>query len=162
MFKSMDCISADNVSEKARQNSALRNTTNHGEIMTLNDPLSNALSLILNAERIGKTEVIIKPTSTLIKGVLALLKDNHFIGDCTEINDGRGNYLTVNLLGKINKCGAVKPRYPLAVLDYEKFEKRYLPAKDFGILVISTPAGLTIHRAAKQQKIGGRLLAYCY
>ncbi len=130
--------------------------------MTLNDPLSNTLSLILNSERIGKTTAIIKPISSLIKEVLAILQAAHYIGDFAEKEDGRGNYLIVNLLGKINKCGAVKPRYPLAFADYEKFEKRYLPAKDFGILVVSTPKGLMVHTRAKQEKTGGRLLAYCY
>ncbi len=130
--------------------------------MTLNDPLSNALSLILNAERVGKTQVIIKPTSTLIKAVLDLLKDNHYLGAYTEVQDGRGNHLILNLLGRINKCGSIKPRYPVTINDYEKFEKRYLPAKDFGVLILSTPKGLMIHNNAKKQKIGGRLLAYCY
>ncbi len=130
--------------------------------MALNDPLSNALSTIMNAERIGKTEVTVKPTSTLIVGVLGILKDHHYLGDCTEVEDGRGNYLKVNLLGRINKCGSIKPRYPIPVADYEKFEKRYLPAKDFGILILSTPQGLIVHTSAKKQRIGGRLLAYCY
>jgi small subunit ribosomal protein S8 len=130
--------------------------------MALNDPLSNALSSVLNAERVGKTETVIKPTSKLIKEVLGILKDNHYLGDCVEVEDGRGNYLKVSLLGRINKCGAIKPRYPLGVADYEKFEKRYLPAKDFGILILSTPEGLMVHAKAKRQKTGGRLLAYCY
>jgi small subunit ribosomal protein S8 len=130
--------------------------------MALNDPLSNALSAILNGERVGKTEVTVKPMSKLIKDVLGLLKDSHYVGDFAEIEDGRGNHLVVNLLGKVNRCGAVRPRYPVAVADYERFEKRYLPAKDFGILIISTPAGLMAHTEAKRKKTGGRLLAYCY
>lgn len=130
--------------------------------MTLNDPVSSALSAILNAERIGNTTMVVKPTSKLIKGVLTILKENLYLGEYTEVEDGRGNYLTVNLLRRINKCGAIKPRYPVALADYEKFEKRYLPAKDFGILIVSTPKGLMTHIAAKKQKIGGRLLAYCY
>ncbi len=130
--------------------------------MAINDPLSNALSAIMNAERIGKTDVVIKPTSKLIRGVLGILKDHLYLGDCTEVEDGRGNHLKINLLGKINRCGSIKPRYPVIISDYEKFEKRYLPAKDFGILIISTPKGLIVHTDAKRQRIGGRLLAYCY
>ena len=33
----------------------------------LNDPLANALSIVLNAEKIGKSECQIKPISKIIK-----------------------------------------------------------------------------------------------
>ena len=46
--------------------------------------------------------------------------------------------------------------------DFEKFERRYLPAKDMGILIVSTPAGIMTHVEAKKKGLGGRLLAYCY
>ena len=44
----------------------------------------------------------------------------------------------------------------------EKYEKRYLPAKQFGILIISTPKGLMTHVQAMDKKTGGKLIAYCY
>ena len=125
----------------------------------LNDPLSNALSVILNNEKIGKTECLIKPASKLIKEVLRVMKDNLYVGDATDIEDGRGNLIKVSLLNNINKCGAIKPRYSV---EKEEFEKRYLPAKDMGVLVVSTSAGVMTHIEAKKKKIGGRLLAYCY
>ena len=128
----------------------------------LNDPLSNALSVILNNEKIGKTECLIKPASKLIKEVLRVMKDNLYVGDATDIEDGRGNLIKVSLLNNINKCGAIKPRYSVEKEEFEKFEKRYLPAKDVGVLVVSTSAGVMTHIEAKKKKIGGRLLAYCY
>ena len=128
----------------------------------LNDPLSNALSVILNNEKIGKTECLIKPASKLIKEVLRVMKDNLYVGDATDIEDGRGNLIKVSLLNNINKCGAIKPRYSVEKEEFEKFEKRYLPAKDMGVLVVSTSAGVMTHIEAKKKKIGGRLLAYCY
>ena len=128
----------------------------------LNDPLSNALSVILNNEKIGKTECLIKPASKLIKEVLRVMKDNLYVGDVTDIEDGRGNLIKVSLLNNINKCGAIKPRYSVEKEEFEKFEKRYLPAKDMGVLVVSTSAGVMTHIEAKKKKIGGRLLAYCY
>ena len=45
---------------------------------------------------------------------------------------------------------------------FEKFERRYLPAKDLGILFVSTPKGIMTHYDAKAKKLGGKLLAYCY
>ena len=130
--------------------------------MSLNDPLANAFSRILNNEKVGKDFCLIKPFSKLIKEILEVMKDNSYIGDFNEIEDGKGNLLQVNLLGNINKCGVIKPRFSVKNGEYEKFEKRYLPAKDIGIIVISTPDGVLTHYDAKKKKIGGKLLAYCY
>jgi len=46
--------------------------------------------------------------------------------------------------------------------NYEKFEKRYLPAKDFGMIIVSTNQGIMTHIEAKEKGLGGRLLAYVY
>ncbi len=128
----------------------------------MNDSLANALALINNYELIKKNEALIKPTSKLIRKVLDIMKDKGYIGEYEEVTDGKGNYLKIKLLGRINKCGAIKPRYSVIKIGYEKFEKRYLPAKDFGILIVSTQNGLMTHLGAKEKSLGGRLLAYIY
>ena len=128
----------------------------------LNDPLSNVMSMILNNESVGKSELLIKPVSKVIKEVLKVMKENGYIGDFKEVEDNRGNYIKLSLIGNINNCGVVKPRYSIKSNEFEKFERRYLPAKDFGVLFISTPGGIMTHYTAKQKKTGGRLLAYCY
>ena len=128
----------------------------------LNDPLANALSKIMNSERIGKNTCLIKTVSSVIKKIFTIMQEKQFTGEFKEIEDGRGNIIKLNLLGKINKCGAIKPRYPVKKDNFEKFEKRYLPAKDFGIILVSTTQGIMTHIEAKEKKLGGVLLAYCY
>ena len=128
----------------------------------LNDPLANVMSLILNNELIGESECLIKPVSKVIKEILKVMKENGYIGDFKEFEDNRGNYLKLNLVGGINKCGVIKPRYSVKGNNFENFEKRYLPAKDTGILFVSTPRGIMTHYDAKSKKTGGKLLAYCY
>ena len=68
----------------------------------------------------------------------------------------------LDLIGKLNKCGTIKPRHSVTLNDYEKFEKRFLPARNFGVLLVSTSQGLMTHIQAKDKKIGGKLIAYCY
>lgn len=131
-------------------------------IKMLNDSLANALSNILNAEKLGRRICMIKPQSKIIREAIGIMQKNNYIGDYREIEDGKGNILEVNLLGSINKCGAIKPRFSVAFYEFEKFEKRFLPAKDFGILIISTPRGMMTHFDAKKLRIGGKLIAYCY
>lgn len=130
--------------------------------MTLIDPLSDALSVIKNAESTGKAECTIRPASKLISSVLKMMKDRGYIAEFEFIDDGKAGIFKVKLQGKINKCGVVKPRFAVSKDEFEKWEKRFLPARDFGLLVITTSKGIMSHQEARQRGIGGRLLAYIY
>ena len=130
--------------------------------MSLNDTLSNALSNILRDEKLGRSESTIKPSSKVIKKVLGIMKENRYVGNFEETKNAKGSILKLNLLGNINKCGVIKPRYKVKKDQFEKFEERYLLARDMGILIVSTPVGIITHTEAKKKDIGGRLLAYCY
>ena len=128
----------------------------------LNDPLANALSLMKNAELKGKGICDIQPSSKLIGGVLTLLKDKGYISEFEYIDDGKAGVFQVKLIGNINNCGVIKPRYPVKREELEKWESRYLPARDFGLLILTTTEGIVSHAEAKKNGIGGKLLAYVY
>ena len=130
--------------------------------MSLNDTLSNALSNILRDEKLGRSESTIKPSSKVIKKVLGIMKENRYVGNFEETKNAKGSILKLNLLGNINKCGVIKPRYKVKKDQFEKFEERYLLARDMGILIVSTPVGIITHTEAKKKNTGGKLLAYCY
>nr|AJS12428.1 30S ribosomal protein S8 [uncultured archaeon] len=130
--------------------------------MALNDSLANALSSILTDEKAGKRQSLVRPSSKIIKKVLQVMKEHSYVGDFEEVKEGGGNVLKLNLLGNINKCGVIKPRYSAKRNEFEKFEERYLLARDMGILILSTPLGIIAHKDAKEKNTGGRLLAYCY
>ncbi len=123
--------------------------------------LADALSSIKNAERVGKKECIIK-ASNLIKNVLKVMQENGYIGNFEYIEDGRGGKFRVELKGKILNTNVIKPRYSVKADEFEKWEKRYLPARDVGILILTTSKGVMDHKKAKEMKIGGKLLAFCY
>jgi len=128
----------------------------------LNDPIANMLSLIVNAERVGKDTCTIKPSSKLIEKILDIMNKKGYVGTYEKVESQGGYKLVLNLIGKVNKCNAIKPRYSLESTQIESFEKRFLPAKNFGILIISTSKGIMTNSEAKEQKVGGKLIAYCY
>jgi len=128
----------------------------------LNDPLADALSMMKNAETKGKGSCMICPSSKLLGGVLQLLKDKGYIGNFERIDDGKAGMFHVELIGNINNCGVIKPRYPIKRSDLEKWESRYLPARDFGLLIMTTTRGIISQDDARNQGIGGKLLAYVY
>lgn len=126
------------------------------------DPLVDALNKIKAYEQRRRKEVILSPTSNLIQDVLATLQKSQYIGEIERIEDGRGGKFRVQLLGRINKCAGIRPRYPVKFDEIFDYEKKYLPAVNFGILVLTTPEGVMSQREAHDKGIGGRLLAYVY
>lgn len=128
----------------------------------LMDPLADTLSSLKNSERVGNLQCDTKPASKLVGKVLGVMNEHGYIGDFEFIDDGRSGKFKVQLLGKMNDCGVIRPRYNLKKQEFEKFEKRFLPAKGFGILIMTTPLGVMDHKSAIEKGVGGKLLAYVY
>jgi len=124
--------------------------------------LANGLTTIINNEMRNKRECIISPASKLLGRILRIIQLNGYVGEFEFIDDGRSGKFKVQLLGRINKCGAIRPRFSVKVDEFEEWEKKFLPSRDVGILVISTPKGVLSHREAREKRIGGRLLAFVY
>jgi SSU ribosomal protein S8P len=130
--------------------------------MTGNDPLANALSAIDNAEGVGQLTQEVQPASNEIGSVLEVLYDRGYIDGFQRIEDGKAGRFEVELKGAINACGPVKPRYSAGADEFERWEKRFLPARDYGALVVTTSHGIMTHYEARQTGIGGQVIAYVY
>lgn len=133
--------------------------------MAILDPLANALATIKNAEMRRKTEAVIWPASKLIIRVLRIMQKYGYIGEFEFVDDGRWGKIVVQLLGRINDTGAIKPRWSVSyreLIEMPHWLRKYLPSRDIGIIILSTSAGVLSHREAVEQRIGGVLLAYVY
>lgn len=126
------------------------------------DTLANGLTIIMNNEIRNKRECVISPASKLLGRVLRVMQLNGYIGEFEFVDDGRSGKFKVQLLGRVNKCGAIKPRFSVKIQEFEDWEKRFLPSRDVGVLMVSTPQGVLSHREATERKTGGRLLAFVY
>jgi len=124
--------------------------------------LSNALIMIKNAERVGKRQVTIWPVNKLVYHVLRVMQRYGYVGEIEYVDDGRGGKYIVQLLGRINEVGPIKPRFPVKYREIVEWEQKFLPARNIGILVLSTSQGVMSHIEAKERRIGGVLLAYVY
>lgn len=130
--------------------------------MTSMDPISNALSTINNNETRHKRDCVIWPASKLVGHVLRVMQKNGYVGEFEFVDDGRSGKFKVQLLGRINKCGAIRPRFSVKIENMEEWEERYLPARNVGVLIITTPRGVVSHRESIDNRSGGQLLAYVY
>ncbi len=129
--------------------------------MMRHDIVSDVLYALNNAERFGKRTCVV-PASKLVKNLLLAMQKNGYIGNFEFVDDGKSGKFDVQMIGRINKSRSIRPRFAVKKGEYEKWETRYLPAKDFGILLVSTPGGIMTQKDAMQSGKGGRLVAYVY
>ena len=126
------------------------------------DTLTNGLITIKNNELRNNRECIISPASKLLGRVLRIMQINGYIGEFEFIDDGRQGKFKVQLLGRINKCGPIKPRFSVTADKFEDWEKKFLPSRDVGIMVVSTSKGVVAHKDAEEKNLGGRMFAFVY
>ena len=128
----------------------------------MHDLINDAISSIKNSERIGKAECVVRPVSKLLIEILGVFQKENYIGEFEYSDDNRGGSIKIKLTKNINDCGVIKPRFQVKHYEFTKWEKRFLPSRDFGLLVMSTSKGVMSHRDANKMGIGGKLLAYIY
>ena len=128
----------------------------------MHDLINDAIVNIKNHERIGKNQCVVKPKSKLLISILLVFQKEGYIGEFEVMDDSRGGRIRIELIKNINECGVIKPRFPVKYDEFTKWEKRFLPARDLGTLIVTTPKGIMGHRDAKKENTGGRLLAYVY
>lgn len=124
--------------------------------------LADALKTISNAEKSGKKQVLVRPCSKIIIKFLQVMQDNGYIDKFTFIDDHRSGKIIVSLLGRINKCRAISPRYDIKIKESEKLITNILPSRQFGIIVLSTSDGIISHKEAFKRKFGGKILGFFY
>ncbi len=125
------------------------------------DLLADMFSMIKNSEKIGRNECLVQ-VSRMISEVLAVMESHRYIGKFELVPGERGKNYRVELLGKINNCNVVRPRFSVKKREFIKWEKRFLPASDIGLLILTTPKGVMDHKKAKKQGTGGKLLGFVY
>ena len=125
------------------------------------DLLCDVLYVINNAENIGEPSCVV-PASSLVKDVLIVMQKSGYIGNFEFIDYGKCGKFKVDLVGKINHVRAIRPRFAVKHNEYEKWSARYLPSRDFGIVIVSTSKGIMTNKEAAEAHIGGRILGYIY
>ena len=125
------------------------------------DVFADAINKIKVYESSGMYECTV-PSTKLLRSVLTTMKANNYIKEFEEVKEGKFKTIKITLSKRINDIGVIKPRFPVSSGELQKYEMRYIPSRDFGILIVSTPQGIMTNRDAKAKAIGGRLIAYVY
>ncbi len=120
------------------------------------DIVADILNQIMNAKRAKKQSIVVDRNSKLLRNVLDIAKERGYLDYAAD-----GNEVKIELKN-LNEIKAIKPRYTVPAKNINKYVRRFLPAKDFGILIISTNKGLMVHKDAEEKNMGGCLIAYVF
>merc|ERR1712146_28663 len=128
--------------------------------MVMMNVVANALKNIVNAERRGKRQVIIRPASKVLIKFLECMMKHGYIGEFEIIDDRRAGKIVIELNGRVNKCGVVSPRFDVALNEIEDWVIQLLPSRLFGYLVFTTSIGILDHEECRRKKTGGKILGF--
>nr|POE99935.1 40s ribosomal protein s15a-1 [Quercus suber] len=124
--------------------------------------LNDALKSMYNAEKRGKRQVMIRPSSKVIVKFLLVMQKHGYIGEFEYVDDHRAGKIVVELNGRLNKCGVISPRFDVGVKEIEGWTARLLPSRQFGYIVLTTSAGIMDHEEARRKNVGGKVLGFFY
>lgn len=127
----------------------------------MNDLVSSLFTTLQNNEMVRNRDCLVK-ASKLVGEILKVLQRNGYIGAFEFIDNGRGGLFKIQLLGRINRSAPIRPRISVKLREFEFYEQRYLPGRNIGLLVVTTPKGVMSHEEAKKLRTGGRLMGYVY
>jgi len=85
-----------------------------------------------------------------------------YIGEFEVIDDHRSGKVVIELIGRINKCGVISPRFDLQIGQIEQWTSNLLPSRQFGYIVMTTSLGIMDHEEARRKSTGGKILGFFY
>jgi small subunit ribosomal protein S8 len=132
--------------------------------MVMTDPIADMLTRIRNANMVSH-EKLEMPASTIKREVAEILKREGFIRDVEYLEDSKQGTLRVFL-----KYGASNERVITGLKRISKPGLRVYAKADeipkvlggLGIAIVSTSKGVMTDKEARQQKVGGEVIAYIW
>ncbi|CAL5439967.1 unnamed protein product [Camellia sinensis] len=118
--------------------------------------LNDALKSMYNAEKIGKRQLMIRPSSKVIIKFLIVMQKHGYIGEFEYVDDYRSGKIVVELNGRLNKCGVISPCFDVGVKEIEPWTARLLLSRQFGYIVLTTSTGIMDHEEARRKNVGGK------
>jgi small subunit ribosomal protein S8 len=131
--------------------------------MNVSDPIADMLTRIRNASRARHDDVLV-PASRTKLAIARILKDEGFIVDFAEYQEGPRNFLRIQLkyVGRVPVVSGLKriSKPGLRVYAAKTDIPRVLGG--LGLVIVSTSQGIMTGQQARKGQLGGEILAYVW
>ena len=131
--------------------------------MNVSDPIADMLTRIRNATRARHEEVVVPASKTKL-AIARILKDEGFIEDFSEFQEGPRAQLRIQLryVGRVPVVSGLKriSKPGLRVYVGKTDIPRVLGG--LGVVIVSTSQGIMTGQQARKGQLGGEILAYVW
>ena len=132
--------------------------------MQITDPIADMLTRIRNANS-AKHETVDVPVSNMKKAIAQILLEEGYIKSYEIVDDGKQGMIHITL-----KYGANKEKVISGLQRVSKPGLRVYAGRDelprvlkgLGIAIVSTSKGIMTDKKARQEKVGGEVLAFVW
>ncbi len=131
--------------------------------MSRSDLIADVLTIIRNAIMIKK-DIVDVPASNIIKAILVILKKEGYIENFKLIEDKKQGVARVYLKYIATKSAIrnIKRVSRPGLRLYVKHKKVPIVLRGKGMAIVSTPKGLMTDKAAREEGLGGEVIAYVW
>ncbi|MBM7542838.1 30S ribosomal protein S8 [Amphibacillus cookii] len=132
--------------------------------MVMTDPIADMLTRIRNANMV-RHEKLELPASTVKKEIADILKREGFVRDYEYVEDNKQGVLRIFLKYGANEARVITGLKRISkpgLRVYAKADELPRVLNGLGIAIVSTSKGILSDKEARQQAIGGEVLAYVW
>ena len=132
--------------------------------MQITDPIADMLTRIRNANS-AKHETVDVPVSNMKKAIADILLEEGYIKSYEIIDDGKQGMIHITLKYGANKekvISGLKRVSKPGLRVYSGSEELPKVLKGLGIAIVSTSKGIMTDKKARQEKVGGEVLAFVW
>lgn len=132
--------------------------------MNVSDPIADMLTRIRNASRARHAELVV-PASRTKREIARILREEGFIGDVREEQQGPARVLLITLKyvdGKVSVVSGLKRISKPGLRVYAQKTEIPRVLGGLGIVIVSTSQGIMTGAQARRAQLGGEILAYVW
>lgn len=131
--------------------------------MQVTDPIADMLTRIRNANS-ARHETVDVPASNMKKAIAAILLEEGYIKNYQVIEDGKQGVIRIALkyVGKEQVITGLQRVSKPGLRIYKNTEELPKVLKGLGIAIISTSKGIMTDKKARQENVGGEVLAFVW
>ena len=132
--------------------------------MLVNDPIADMLTRIRNAQ-IAKHDTVVIPASNMKKSIAKILLDEGYIKSYEVVEDGTQGVIRIQLkylAGKEKVISGLRRVSKPGLRVYAGAEELPKVLKGLGIAIVSTSKGVMTDKKARENHIGGEVLAFVW